>query len=123
MAQTITVFHGADGDKIIHILSSGRIPKSSDGWTYLNAGSMADAFFHGADTRRKKSFVLQVVVTLPSEPGSVERTSTPGVRNTIKVKGDAPVRVEMMYTRVGTRGEFAVETIRGDAQIRAYLKI
>ena len=122
MARTADFFLGADGDKVLSILSRGIVPRFHDGWTYFSTDAQ-QGFMHGADRKRGKAFVILVTASLTDEPGAVIHTSTPGVRNTVMVRGDVRVRVKSLIARFKDEdGRFQTETVNGDANIRSYLK-
>jgi RHS repeat-associated protein len=104
--QCVQGHHGADGDKILHMIASGQMVSDANGEIFLSV-QQGDTFVHGADRPRGAAFSVQVEVTVPAG-GSVERTSRPGNPQTIIVHTPEPhqpvdVTVHSMTARTRTR--------------------
>jgi hypothetical protein len=130
-ARVVRGYHGAHGggDTILAIIRSGHmIPKSSQ--IFLSKSEFAASFMHGADTKRRASFVIEVELTFSPQEVEEVRKRTQGVDNTLLLQTDAPIplKVVTLYVRKpdpdAEEGErrFKFETIRGQDAIVAYLE-
>ena len=116
------LFHGADGDKILYILNSGKMIPDSQNEIYFDETNPTNCFVHGADSKRKSCFVLKVELEL--EGLHFYRTRKPGNPTTLIIQSlsPLPVKVLEMYARTGTRSEgFGFERIVGEESIKLRL--
>jgi hypothetical protein len=118
------LFHGANGDKILHIIENETMIPDSNDDLYFEETNFNNSFMHGVDSKRKASFVLKVSVDLSNL--HFTRTSKPGNPNTLIVKSKSAVSVKVLalYVRKGNREDgFTVhENITGKEQMKTWLK-
>ncbi len=112
-------FHGTVGDNVLGIMDKGGfIPKNGKVFLSEIAG---DTFVHGADMVRGAAFAIEVEI---EGAGAVSRTSVPGNARTIVIESSTTVRATVRRLLVRTKnseGEFGVQSIEGEAAIRAFL--
>lgn len=121
MANT-TLYHGADGDKILYIVNNGKMMPDSQNEIYFDETNPRNCFVHGADLKRHASFVLKIEADLDGL--HCYRAQKPGNPTTLVVSTIAPLPVAVveMYARTGTAAEgFEYERIVGGAAIKARL--
>ncbi len=121
--DTRKLWHGADGDKVLHILETHKIIPDSQNEIYFDESNFANCFVHGTDSKRKSSFVLAVEVEL--EGIHFYRTQKPGNPTTLIVKTPAPLSIKIlgMHIRSGTRDEgFNIEYVAGENAIKLRLQ-
>ena len=121
--NTRKLFHGANGDKILHILKIGKITPDSQNEIYFDESNYANCFVHGADSKRKSSFVLAVEVELDNI--HYYRASKPGNPTTLVVNTPMPfpVKVLGMYIRSGSRDDgFDIEYVAGEETAKLRLQ-
>ena len=129
--RIITAFHGADGDEILGIITSGKMKPSG---SKIFLGMRTGLFLHGGDTPRHAAFVVQLRLTFDPEQVEEQRTPTQGVEDTVLLNTDEDVTVEIIrlivrrpYRSIET-GElitprrYRSKTISGEGAIRAYLE-
>jgi hypothetical protein len=117
-----TYYHGADGDKILAIIASGRMMPDSRNEVFFSQFTPDSCFMHGADRKRRASFVIKVAAEIP-EGGTVERAETPGVRDTVIVRTADPIKVQVLelFVRRIKDGAGQLERVSGAQKIRSYL--
>lgn len=118
------LYHGADGDKISVTLKRGVLFPDSNNEIYFDYSSYASCFVHGADSKRKKSFVLGVEVDL--EKVHYVQTSRSGNPTTLIVTttDPLPVTIVEMYVRTGRADDeegFSVQRITGLENMKHHL--
>ena|SRR6266850_796453 len=115
------LYHGADGDSILGIIGTGTMSPAA-GKVFFAKHRWEDALMHGADTRRRASFVVKVNVAIPEQVVSYQ-TATPGVAMTLVVETIEPLRTEVLelYVRKPTAGGFDVHHIVGTQAIKSFL--
>jgi RHS repeat-associated protein len=129
---SVEAHHGADGDKILHMLNTGKMVSDSSGQIFLS-GQQADTFVHGADRARSAAFSVKVEVRVPPG-GRIERTSRQGNPHTTIVhtpEPNQPVDVSVQSMTARTRRFDPVEeqfvttttTYNDPAAIRSALKL
>jgi hypothetical protein len=114
-------YHGANGDKILGIIASGTIiPNNNE--IFLSRFTWESCFMHGADTKRKASFVIKVDANIPSGVRQFP-IETPGVRDTIKLMTNEPIQVTVLELIARRLGEDGAELVRreGAAAIKVFL--
>jgi hypothetical protein len=117
-----TYYHGADGDKILSIIDSGQMLPDARGELFFSQYTPDSCFMHGADRKRRASFVIKVAADIP-EGVAVKRVETPGVRDTVIVRTADPIRVqvlELLVRRIED-GVGRLERVSGAHTIRGYL--
>ena len=115
------LYHGANGDAILGIMESGAMLPGG-GKVYFSKHRWEDSFMHGADTRRKASFVVKVSVSIPSHVVCHDEY-TPGVTMTFVVETAVPLRADVLelFVRKPTDGGFETHHIVGVQAIKSYL--
>jgi hypothetical protein len=116
------LWHGADGEKILHILKTGNILPDSQNEIYFDESNYANCFVHGTDSKRKSSFVLAVEAEL--EGIHFYRAQKPGNPTTLVVKTPTPfpIKVLGMHIRSGSRSDgFNFEFVAGEEAIKLRL--
>jgi hypothetical protein len=125
--NTRQIYHGANGDKILSIIRTGKMNPDRQNEIFVSDISYdrARLFMHGADTRRKAAFVIKIEATIP--PGlSSYRKPTPGVPNTLVLVTSVPIPVKVLelYVRKQGDGHFVEEgPILSAAAIERYLLV
>lgn len=117
------LYHGANGDSILGILTSKAILPGA-GKIFFAMHKWESAFMHGADTARRASFVIKVKVALPD--GVIrKRTATPGVADTLVVETRTALHAEVLelYVRKPVGGSFQTQTVVGAQAIRSFLSL
>jgi hypothetical protein len=117
------LYHGANGDSILAILTT-KFMLPGAGKIFFAMHKWESALMHGADTRRKASFVIKVRVDIP--PDAVKtRTATPGVADTLIVETRRGLRAEVLelYVRKPVGGGFEIQHLIGAQAITSYLSI
>src|SRR6476469_7204888 len=94
------LYHGTDGDSILGIISSGSM-LPAEGKVFFSKYRWEDCLMHGADSRRKATFVIKVAVSIPENTVSYH-TSAPGVGVTFVVETMAPLGAEVLELFVRT---------------------
>ena len=119
--ETAVLFHGTDGDSILGIIDTGAM-RTSGGKIFFSKYRWEDSLMHGADSRRKASFVIKVSVSIPKNVVCYN-TSTPGVPVTYVVETTEPLKAEVLelYARRPTDGGFESYRLVGADAIRSYL--
>ena len=120
------LYHGANGDKILSIIASGEIRPNHKGEVFFSQFEWADCLMHGYDEKRKASFVIGVNIEVPSS-AIVKRIQTPGVRVTLVVVTQKPLKAQVieLYIREpgALRGKFSFPAvIVGAHNITHYLQ-
>jgi hypothetical protein len=121
--NTEIVYHGANGDSILAIVTT-KFMLPGAGKIFFAMHKWESALMHGADTRRKASFVIKVRVDIP--PDAVKtRTATPGVADTLIVETRRGLRAEVLelYVRKPVGGGFEIQHLIGAQAITSYLSI
>ena len=115
------LYHGTDGDSILGIIATG-VMLPGEGKIFFSKHRWEDCLMHGADSRRKATFVIKVSVSIPKNVVSYG-TSTPGVGVTFVVETMAPVPAEVLelYVRKPTPNGFEGHRLVGAQAIRQYL--
>lgn len=116
-------FHGATADELQSIISSESLHPNKDGKIFLARFEWESCLPHGADRKRKASFVAKLIVSAPAE--SIRYTETPGVRDTVIIQSNqaVPTKVTELYVRrLQGQGERAdLLHLRGLEAIKKYL--
>ena len=99
--RKVTAYQGTNGDAILAIIQSGML-NPGDGRIFLVRTEFSRGFTHGGDTKRGAAFVIEVEATIPESGASEVRTSTPGVRDTLRIDTDKPLAVEVKTLHVRT---------------------
>ena len=135
--RRVTAYQGTDGDAILAIIAS-RTLNPSGGKIFLARSEFGSGFTHGGDSDRGASFVIEVEATIPDFGTSEVRTSTPGVRDTLRIDTTTPLAVDVTALHIRkpvfedeeTPGKptgrrrptgYEFETIHGAAAIKEYL--
>jgi hypothetical protein len=121
--NTEILYHGANGDSILAILTT-KFMLPGAGKIFFAMHKWESALMHGADTRRRASFVIKVRVDIP--PDAVKtRTATPGVADTLIVETRRGLRAEVLelYVRKPVGGGFEIQHLIGPQAITSYLSI
>lgn len=121
--RRVTGYHGTDGDTIISIIESGVMRPHREA-VQLSGTSYQAAFAHGGDIGRRATFSLEIEVGV-SSASRVSRSSTPGVPDTLTIRGsaDLPVHAKRLFVRrPDGDGGFITEAIEGQEAILSYLR-
>jgi hypothetical protein len=116
-----TLFHGANGDEILSIIAGDVMRPDSDGVVYFGAGSYADCFMHGADKKRKATFVIEVDVDVLASARALT-VSTQGVAQTLKVFTTVPLPCTVRRLAIREPRSASVTWIQGSDAIAGYLQ-
>jgi hypothetical protein len=121
--RTVTGYHGAKGDAILGILSSGRM-RPQGGMVWLNLGDYRQSYEHGGDRKRGASFVAEVQVTYDPAVVTEERKPTAGIPHTLvlRTREALAASVLRMYRRRRTEEGRAEDVFEGRAAIEAALR-
>jgi hypothetical protein len=114
--QNRELFHGTTGDNILAILRRGAISPNLDGKIYFSAWRFDSVLMHGADKKRKAAFAVKMRVTLPST-ATLQKTSTPGVTDTLVVATSAPLRCDVLELYIREARSRTVKKVTGEAAI------
>lgn len=119
-------FHGADGDSILSIVSTGSLAPNDAGEIFLG-GSARETFMHGGDRVRGETYSLEMIVRACRS--MIVRGWTYGVQNTTLLHtGNGALRARSFCLHVRRRelvdGEFRVQITRieGGEAITEYLE-
>lgn len=115
------LYHGTDGDSILGIISTGSM-LPGDGKMFFSKYQWQDSMMHGADSKRKATFVVKVRVSIPDNVVSYT-TSTPGVGVTFVIETNVSLRADVLelYVRKPTADGFEVLHLVGAQAIRQFL--
>ena len=121
--QSEILYHGANGDSILAIVTT-KFMLPGAGKIFFAMHKWESALMHGADTRRRASFVVKVRVDIPDHAVRT-RTTTPGVADTLIVETAQALHVEVLelYVRTPVGGGFEIQHVVGAEAIRTYLTI
>ena len=114
------LYHGANGDKILHILRFRNMQPDAQGKIYFSERRYDSVFMHGGDLKRKLTLAVKVRVLIP-EDVVLERTSTQGVADTLVVATKTPIVADVLELYVRRPNAANVEVIRGFADIQKLL--
>jgi hypothetical protein len=89
------LFHGTNGDNILQIIDTQQMRPDASGQIFFSQFDWAPVLQHGADTRRKAAFAICVDINI-QPPASLQRKQTPGVLNTLVVRTNSPLMVEVI---------------------------
>jgi hypothetical protein len=119
--QERILFHGATGDEILSIMSSGTMRPNGEGEIFFDEFSHERALQHGADLRRKLTFAAKMLVHI-GEDVTTARRSVPGNPHALVIHATktVPVRVLELYVR-RPRGD-CLEVYSGEPEIRRILE-
>jgi len=117
------LYHGADGDRILGILTWREIRPNTTGEVFFSEWRPESVFMHGADRRRRASFAARLEVSIPRDLQQ-NRCSTPGVLDTLVIRTTRPLRARVveLYVRRLHEGRAEVERVIGEADIRRFLE-
>jgi len=117
------LYHGADGDKILGILTWREIRPNETGEVFFSEWRPESVFMHGADRRRRASFATRLEVSIPHDLVQ-ERRSTPGVLDTLVIRTSRPLRARVLELHVRRlhEGGAEVERVIGETAIRRFLE-
>jgi len=117
------LYHGAKGDNILGILSTGVIKPNKVHEVFFSEFTPASVLMHGADSTRGAAFAIKVDVIIPERARQI-RLVTPGVRDTLKVVTTEPLSARVMEMTVRTREEddFELSRVVGEDRIRQILE-
>jgi hypothetical protein len=116
-------FHGTPGDNVLKILDSGVLKPGRNGSIFLGRYSWESCMRHGADTRRRESYVIRIRIGELSDATRIFR-ETHSVRDAVEIQTDQPVRVEVLelYVRRLRKDEAAsLDRLAGVTAIKQYL--
>lgn len=116
------LYHGADGDKILSILTWKEIRPNRFGELFFSERRPESVFMHGADSRRRAAFAVRLEVTIP-EQVQQDRRTTPGVPDTLVLKTIRPLQAKVLELYVRRLSEAGGEVYQfvGEHEIRRFL--
>ena len=88
-------FHGTNGDNILNIIEKGQLFPGKDQKIFLGRYSWESCMMHGADRKRRASFVIKVRI-LPSDDVRRIFRETHGVRDAVEIQTDKSIPVEVL---------------------------
>jgi hypothetical protein len=119
-----TYFHGAGADALASIIATGSMRPNEDHQIFFARYEWQSCLAHGADIKRRASFVALVRVH-PPQGATIMFRETPGVRDTAIIQVDQPLPAEVLelYVRY-LRGDEPARLVhlRGTDSISAYLQ-
>jgi hypothetical protein len=115
-----TLFHGTDGDSILQLLKTRQMRPDSEGRMFFSEHKYESVLMHGADLKRKLTFAVKLQVHVPNE-AAFQRTTTPGVDDTLVLVCRVPLRVDVLELYVRRPRSTAIETFHGAAAIERFL--
>jgi len=117
--STRDLFHGANGDNILQIMSQNAMKPDSQGRVFLST-HRDSVFMHGGDPKRKATFAIKLSVTIPQSANSKDAV-TPGVNNTVIITTKSPLKVQVLELYVREPRATAIQTVKGASEIKKYL--
>jgi hypothetical protein len=118
--QIRELYHGTNGDNILQIIRSGAIRPNADGKVYFSERSFDSVLMHGPDTKRKATFALKLLVTLPAT-AILDHTSTAGVADTLIVTTPGSLQVQVLELYIREPRGTSVRTVKGVPEVIKYL--
>ena len=118
--QIRELYHGTNGDNILHIIRLGVLWPNGEGKIYFSEGQFDSVLMHGADMKRKATFAIKLRVTFP-ETAALQLAATMGVADTLIVKTGVPVEAEVLELYVREPGGSTVKVVKGVREITEYL--
>jgi hypothetical protein len=114
-------YHGTNGDAILKIIETGTLLPDENQRVFLSRYTWESCFMHGGDRKRQASFVIKVRIG-PLDTNATF-TETPGVRDTVEIRTDRPIPVEVceMYVRRLTDGIATLRRVAPVDAIKQYL--
>lgn len=117
---TRELYHGANGDNILHILRARSMQPDSQGRMFFSEYRYDSVLMHGGDLKRMLTLAIKVRVQLPSED-VVERVATPGVADTLVIRTTVPIVADVLELYVRRPNAPNVEVVHGFANIQNFL--
>jgi hypothetical protein len=114
------LYHGTSGDNILEIIRQHALRPNEAGKLYFSEFRFDSVLMHGGDMRRKATFAIKVMVTIPPEV-VLQRTATQGVSDTLVITTGEPLKVQVVELFVRRPRAATTEVIKGEANIIKYL--
>ncbi len=118
--QIRELYHGTNGDNILHIIHQGVLRPNPEGKIYFSESRFDSVLMHGADTRRKATFALKLRVTIPATV-ALQKDATQGVSDSVIVTTAMPLAVQVLELYVRELRATTVTTMKGLSDIKKYL--
>ena len=118
--QTREFYHGANGDKILHIIRLGVLWPDAEHKLYFSPWRFDSVLMHGGDMKRNATFATKLQVKIP-EDAVLKQQPTEGVPDTLIITTSRPLEAVVLELYIREPGGSTVKVLRGIQGITEYL--